>query len=244
MQVDQFRYGPDNLAYVLSSDFKAIAIDPGAVSDIMTCLEEKALELVYVANTHSHPDHVTGTQDILSATEATFLDNHTLRQKEIIKLGKEVIQVYHTPGHTHDSLCFYAAPYEEEAAGYTSPGYLISGDTLFNGTVGNCFSGNFKAFYKSIKSLMTLPKDTIIYAGHDYVQDSIAFAKTLEPDNPYFDDFLKKYDYTHVFSTLEDETKVNPYLRFNAPDLVKLMENKGLSTRTEFERWDAVMHLG
>ena len=244
MQVDQFRYGPDNLAYVLSSDFKAIAIDPGAVSEILTCLEEKALELVYVANTHSHPDHVTGTQDLLSATGATFLDNRTLRQKEIIKLGNEVLQVYHTPGHTHDSLCFYIPPFEDKAADYTTPGYLISGDTLFNGTVGNCFSGDLKAFYRSIKSLMALPKDTIVYAGHDYVRESIVFAKTLEPDNPYLEDYLKKYDHTHVFSTLEDENKVNPYLRFNTPGMIKLMEQKGLSSKTECERWDAVMHLG
>ncbi|MBI9074600.1 MAG: MBL fold metallo-hydrolase [Desulfatibacillum sp.] len=244
MQVDQFRYGADNLAYVLSSDFKAIAIDPGAVGDILTCLDEKALELVAVANTHSHPDHVSGTQDLLTATGATFLDNRSLRQKEIIKLGKEVIQVYHTPGHTHDSLCFYTPPYTDEALDYTAPGFLISGDTLFNGTIGNCFSGDLKAYYRSIKSLMVLPKDTIIYAGHDYVRDSIQFARSIEPGNPYLDAYLKKYDHTHVCSTLEDEMKVNPYLRFNAPDMVKLMESKGLSTQTEWERWDAIMHLG
>jgi hydroxyacylglutathione hydrolase len=120
---------------------------------------------------------------------------------------------------------------------------LITGDTLFNGTVGNCFSGDLKRFYDSIKLLMGFPGETIIYAGHDYVLESMAFAKNLEPDNHDIDLFLKKYDPDHVFSTMDEEMKINPYLRFNESKIITLLEEKGLPVATEYERWESLMSI-
>ena len=120
---------------------------------------------------------------------------------------------------------------------------LITGDTLFNGTVGNCFSGDLKRFYDSIKLLMGFPGETIIYAGHDYVQESMAFAKNLEPDNRDIDLFLKKYDPEHVYSTIDEELKINPYLRFNESKIITLLKSKGLPVATEYERWESLMSI-
>ena len=77
----------------------------------------------------------------------------------------EGIRVVHTPGHTKDSICFHA------------DNILITGDTLFNGTVGNCFSGDLDGFLKSLTFLLSFPDETLIYAGHDYVSESMNFAK-------------------------------------------------------------------
>lgn len=81
-----------------------------------------------------------------------------------IDIDGENIQVFHTPGHTSDSVCFY---YDH---------VLISGDTLFNGKVGRCFTGDYNEFLQSIKTLLALHCETVVYAGHDYVEEYMAFA--------------------------------------------------------------------
>jgi hydroxyacylglutathione hydrolase len=127
---------------------------------------------------------------------------------------------------------------------FAADDFLVTGDTLFNYTVGNCFSGDLKAFYHSIRLLMSYPGTTRIYAGHDYVAASLAFAQHLTPNNSAIDACWARYDKRHVVSTLNDELAVNPYLRFNDPEIISLIKAEGLSTATEYQRWEGVMSLG
>ena len=90
---------------------------------------------------------------------------------------------------------------------------------------------------------MGFPGDTIIYAGHDYIKESMEFAKFVEPDNTDIDIFLKNYDPGHVRSTLEEEKKINPYLRFNQESVISFLEQRGLPVETEYERWDSLMSI-
>ncbi|HOO91447.1 MAG TPA: hydroxyacylglutathione hydrolase family protein, partial [Syntrophales bacterium] len=189
MQIRQFRYSADNFGYVLYGAHSALAVDGGAVSAISAFIRSADLNLVIITNTHQHMDHTCGNQQLIDRTGAAFIDNRTLRQGQVIELDGEPIEVYHTPGHTEESVCFRAG------------NAIITGDTLFNGTIGNCFSGDIEGFYRSIKKLMALPDPTIVYAGHDYVRESLAFARYLEPENGAIDLFLERYDPRHVFST-------------------------------------------
>ena len=141
------------------------------------------------------------------------------------------IKVIDTPGHTDDSLSFSV----EDS--------LITGDTLFNGTVGNCFSGDLKGFYKSVKKLLAYPASTKVYAGHDYVRYSMAFAKIVEPENREIDAYLKRYDAYHIVSTIAEELEVNPYVRFNADPIIALLKRRGFPVGSEYERWQGVMSL-
>ena len=231
MIINQFLYNGDNLAYLLSSGDKALAIDGGAVDEILAFLSENRLTLTAVTNTHGHPDHTLGTQHLVAVSGAAYLDHNLFKDKDTIRLGDEEIVVRLTPGHTEDSVTFAVE------------GALITGDTLFNGTVGNCFSEDLKAFHRSIRLLMNYPKNTRIYAGHDYVMASLAFTRHLTPDNPAIDAYAARYDKNHVFSTLSEELAVNPYLRFNTPEMVSLMVSKGLPTDTPYQRWESVMAL-
>ncbi len=231
LQVRQFRYSTDNLGYVIYGDSTAGVVDGGAVEEILGFLAESHLTLQFIANTHQHADHTIGTESLRVETGAAVIDNKTLRRRKEIELEGRIIAVLETPGHTEDSLCFYF----ENA--------LISGDTLFNGTIGNCFSGDLKAFLGSIKRLMALPPETVIYAGHDYVHSSMVFARLLEPENPAIDRFLKQYDPGRVVSTLQDELQVNPYLRFNEPGIISILEKKQLPVDTEYHRWESLMSL-
>ena len=107
MQIKQFRYSADNFSYLLHGNRSAMAIDPGAVESILSYVKESHLHLQYVTNTHMHPDHVAGNREILERTDADFLDNQTLRKQKTILLDDEEIEIFHTPGHTEDSLIFH-----------------------------------------------------------------------------------------------------------------------------------------
>jgi Zn-dependent hydrolases, including glyoxylases len=230
LHIEQFRYG-DNLAYLVYGKTEAMAIDGGAWQEILAFLESNNLTLIFITNTHQHYDHTLGNEHLLRKTKAKFLNSSNLADNEEIFIDGEAVIVYRTPGHTNDSICFYTGK------------SLITGDTLFNGTVGNCFSGDQKSFYSSIKRLMTLPNDTKIYAGHDYIRDSLAFAKHLEPNNKDIERFWNSYDPDNVYSTLADERKINPYLRFNEEPIINLLKANKLRHTTGWERWESLMSI-
>jgi len=231
LAIEQFRYSSDNLGYLIFGDRTAVAVDGGAVDEILAFLEKRRLELRFVVNTHAHYDHTPGNEALLRHSHAQFLDCATLAARGRLELEGEMIHVYTTPGHTLDSLCFHL------------DAILLTGDTLFNGTIGNCFSGDTRSFYLSIKKIMTLSPATVIYAGHDYVRDSLAMARHFEPGNPAIDDLLSLYDPNHVYSTLADELRMNPYLRFNDERIVRILQEMGLPCDTEEERWRSLMSL-
>jgi hydroxyacylglutathione hydrolase len=231
LSVEQFRYSDDNFSYLIYGKRQAVAIDGGAWQEILNFLKSNSLELTSVTNTHGHFDHTSGNDELRKLTKAQFLNFAELPDDKEIPIDGRGIFVYRTSGHTADSVCFHAG------------NALISGDTLFNGTIGNCFTGDLKSFYLSIKRLMALPDETVIYAGHDYVRDSLAFAMYLEPDNKEIEIFGNAYDAGHVYSTMADERRINPYLRFNEEPIIKLLEKKGLPCATELERWKSLMSI-
>ena len=75
-----------------------------------------------------------------------------------MSVGNLKIQVIHTPGHTPGGVCFYL-PKEK---------VLISGDTLFRGTIGNVSFPTARAdlMWVSLKKLAALPQDVKVYPGH------------------------------------------------------------------------------
>jgi hydroxyacylglutathione hydrolase len=81
-----------------------------------------------------------------------------LTDGQTIKVGALEIKVIHTPGHSAGSVCFYL---EAEKL-------LISGDTLFRGTIGhiNFPSSRPDLMWDSLKRLAALPADTKVFPGH------------------------------------------------------------------------------
>jgi len=81
-----------------------------------------------------------------------------LQDRQIITVGELKMEVIHTPGHTPGGVCFYLA--EQKT--------LISGDTLFRGTIGNLSfpTARPELMWISLKKLAQLPKDTQVYPGH------------------------------------------------------------------------------
>ncbi len=228
MKAVQFRYSKDNLGYLVCSGTWAAAIDGGAVDGIITYLRDNGLRLRYVTNTHTHSDHTCGNSELLRRTGAEFVD---AGRQAGLELNGELFNVIHTPGHTADSVCFH---FEDT---------LISGDTLFNGKIGRCFTGDTKGFFESIRKLMELPDRTLLYAGHDYVEEYLEFARELEPDNDAIKRYIENYDPDHVVSTLGDERRVDPFLRLNEPSIVRVLQERGLPLLTELQRWESLLSI-
>ncbi len=231
MNIQQFKYSRDNLGYLVYSTNEAMAIDAGGVSDILSFAETNNIYIKYVSNTHSHHDHTSGNAEILEKTDAQFIDCRHIKPDQTITLDTEMIEVIHTPGHTDDSVTFKADD------------FLVTGDTLFNGTIGNCFSGDLQGFFHSLKRLMSLPRETKIYSGHDYVIESMKMAKIIEKENPYIETYINNYDAKLIVSTLEDELKANPYIRFNEPAMIKNLEKRNMPTDTEYARFKSIMDI-
>lgn len=81
-----------------------------------------------------------------------------LNKVKTIKIGKEILRVIKTPGHTPGGICLY----------YKKGGWLISGDTIFKDLRGrtDLSYGSKEDIFKSICKLLKLPDETIILSGH------------------------------------------------------------------------------
>ncbi len=231
MTVVQLRYGEDNLGYLIHGEEHAIAVDGGAVDEILLYLGQNKLQLKYVTNTHTHGDHTCGNRELLRQSNAEFLDVKELPEAGIISLENNIINVIHTPGHTADSVCFQ---FDD---------VLLSGDTIFNGKIGRCFTGDIHSFYLSIKKILELPDATVVYAGHDYVLEYLKTAKELDPANPFISDYRKAYSPDLVKSTLGEEKRIDPFIRFNEPEMIELLKSRNLPVDTEFHRFSSILSL-
>jgi len=86
-----------------------------------------------------------------------------LHDGDNIAVGAVTLQVLHTPGHTAGGICLYALDPTGAAP------HLISGDTLFAGSVGRTDfpGGDARALSRSIaEKLAPLPPETLVHPGH------------------------------------------------------------------------------
>jgi hydroxyacylglutathione hydrolase len=152
---------------------EAMVIDPGGdVELIAATAKEEGLNIKFIFNTHHHWDHtfgngalkkLTGAKIVMHALEDDLLKSPSkadvrLKDEKTFQMGEITFQIFHTPGHTPGGLCLYAQ------------GQLFTGDTLFVGDSGrtDLAGGHRPTLGASIRKLMGLPNDTIVWPGHDY----------------------------------------------------------------------------
>jgi glyoxylase-like metal-dependent hydrolase (beta-lactamase superfamily II) len=164
--------GMDNFSYLAGCEKtrKAAVIDPGAdVERILAEAEREGLAITHIVNTHGHGDHTAGSAGLKALTGARIvihaLDAAAVPQADILvsddqdlQVGGITFRVLHTPGHTPGGICLYAE------------GQLFTGDTLFVGDSGrtDLAGGHRPTLGASIRRLMTLPDETVVWPGHDY----------------------------------------------------------------------------
>ncbi|MBQ1310697.1 MAG: MBL fold metallo-hydrolase, partial [Blautia sp.] len=96
-----------------------------------------------------------------------------LEEGQEIEVAGFTFIVYHTPGHTRGSCCYYLK--EEDI--------LLSGDTLFCGSVGRTDfpGGSTSDIINSLHRLLReLPEETKVYPGHES-ETTIGYEKRYNP---------------------------------------------------------------
>lgn len=192
MEIKRVRCGPvvTNCYILFGSGNNAVVVDPGFNAEKID-RELGGSRVEYVVLTHAHFDHVYetdffrrkyGAKSIILDKELPSLkderivmpftrpvEGYSLRHYtadilvsdgEEITLAGKTFRVIHTPGHTPGSMCLYCP----EAK------ILISGDTLFRGSVGRTDFpyGSSEDMRHSIARLMSLPDDTQVLPGHGF----------------------------------------------------------------------------
>jgi glyoxylase-like metal-dependent hydrolase (beta-lactamase superfamily II) len=169
---------------------EGIIIDPGDEPErILAVVNFHRLKIVAIVATHGHLDHVLAVKAVKEATGAPFLlpeldlpiarsahfqarfynwlaepvpdPDSFLEEGQTLSVGNLSFQVLELPGHTPGHIALFRADEKGE-------GCLFSGDVLFAGSVGRTDlpGGNWEVLQNSLRRLMSLPDETIVYPGH------------------------------------------------------------------------------
>ena len=176
----------------LESSSSCLICDPGMYDEsereaLLSLLEKEGLTPEAILLTHGHFDHIFGAAFLqkkygipvfmhpsdkktvrLSPAFAAYFSSRVLDASfvttdisdgEILSLSGLEIKVIATPGHTPGGVCYYIG----------SEGVLLSGDTLFAGSIGRSDlpGGDYDLLIRSVLDrLMVLPPETDVIPGH------------------------------------------------------------------------------
>jgi hydroxyacylglutathione hydrolase len=189
LDVRAFTVGPvQENSYIVrahSDATNALLIDPGDEAErLLEAIDALGVEIEAILITHCHFDHIGAVAPLARATGApvycpeierpvladvmswvppgfgpfeSYEADHTLAGGEHLDLAGIDIDVIFTPGHSPGHLT------------YAVPGVLLSGDVLFQGSVGRVDlpGGDWPTLERSIGSLIQgHPPQTIVYPGH------------------------------------------------------------------------------
>ncbi|MFS8969496.1 hydroxyacylglutathione hydrolase [Thermostichus sp. MS-CIW-19] len=219
----------DNYIYLLHDPETATAavVDPTLAEPVLDKLAELGAELVAIFNTHHHHDHVGGNLQLLarypravvygSQADRGRIPGQTveLQAGETVAFAGRQAKVLFVPGHTRGHVAYY----------FPESGDLFCGDTLFAGGCGRLFEGTPEQMLGSLDQLRQLPEATRVWCAHEYTLNNLKFALTVDGDNP---DLQARYQQVvalrqagspTVPSTIGEERRTNPFLRWDQPAL-------------------------
>ena len=136
-------------------------------------------------------------------------------------------RVLFVPGHTTGHVA------------YLFGNNLFSGDTLFTAGCGRLFEGTAEQMHGSLIKLTALSDDTKVYCGHEYTENNLRFAATLEPKNhkllSRFERVqgLRTRGVSTVPATLEEEKQTNPFLRWDSKELQASLKSQAPDSRLD-----------
>jgi len=187
--VRAFTVGPvQENCYIVRADehaTRAVIVDPGDEPErLLAAIDALGVEIEAILLTHCHFDHIGAVAPVARATGApvycpqierpvlsdvmawvppgfgpfeSYEADHTLAGGEHLKLAGLSIDVLFTPGHSPGHLT------------YAVPGAVLSGDVLFQGSVGRVDlpGGDWATLERSIETLLkSYPEETLVYPGH------------------------------------------------------------------------------
>lgn len=189
LDVRTFTVGPvQENCYIVRADSQAataVIVDPGDEAErLLGAADALGVKIEAILVTHCHFDHIGAVAPIAHATGApvycpeverpvladvmrwvppgfgpfeSYEAEHTVAGGERLRLAGLDIDVISTPGHSPGHVT------------YAVPGALLSGDVLFQGSVGRVDLpfGDWATLERSIEGLLTAyPQETVVYPGH------------------------------------------------------------------------------
>ena len=220
----------DNLVWIVvcSETGEAAVVDGPEAGPVLDYCKEQGLRVTTVLNTHTHGDHVGINHDL---RKRGLLDGMTVvgparraddvpgltravDDGDVVRVGAVEGRVLLTEGHLDGHVSFVFGD------------LLFCGDTMFAGGCGRLFDGPPVKMHESLKRLAALPGETRVCCAHEYTQDNLRFAWSLEPGNEALAERIRRLWALRaeggctVPSRIEEERATNPFVRTESPELV------------------------
>ena len=222
MRVEAFICHADNYGVLVHDEDSGMtaAVDAPDNDAVLGHLDALGWSLDLLLITHHHHDHVVGNLAIKQATGCTIVGperesksipglDRSVVDGETVALGAQAFSVIHTPGHTAGHVSYWCA--EDHLA--------FAGDTLFSLGCGRLSEGTAPEMFASLAKLAALPRETVLYCGHEYTAKNARFALTIEPNNIDLQaraeevERLRKAGKMTLPTTIGQEQATNPFLR-------------------------------
>lgn len=228
----------DNYIWAIHDDQRATVVDPGEAAPVLAFLNARGLQLDAILCTHRHADHIGGIAKLREVYNVPVYgrrhpDNphitDDLREGDQLKLDAPGIMfdIIEIPGHLDDHIAFIA------------PDTLFCGDVLFGAGCGRNFEGTPAQLHHSLQRLAQLPDSTRVYCAHEYTAANLRFALACEPDNPALKQRvaatqqLRAANLPTLPSSIALEKATNPFLRYTQPELIRTLQQRGLTDTSE-----------
>jgi hydroxyacylglutathione hydrolase len=229
LEVHQVPVWEDNLVWLLvdPASRHAAAVDGPEAGPVLAYLEARGLTLTTIFNTHTHGDHIGINNDLAArgmlaglrvvgaarARDAVPGLTEAVDEGDTVTFGPVTGRVMLTEGHINGHVS------------YVFEDVVFCGDTLFAGGCGYLFDGPPAKMHDSLTRLAALPGDTRVCCAHEYTQDNLRFAWSVEPENEALAQrirdawALRGQGGCTVPSTVALELATNPFLRHHSAPL-------------------------
>lgn len=189
---------------------EAVIIDPvlEQLERDATLVAELGLTLLYALDTHVHADHVTatgalrdrlGARTVLSEGAGVGVADLLVKEGDVIRFGRFALEVRETPGHTAGCLTYVLRdPARDRPMAFTGDALLIRGcgRTDFQ-------NGDASRLYRSIhEKLFSLPAQTLLYPGHDYLGRTVTTVDEERRVNPRAGGGRTEAEFVEIMSQL------------------------------------------
>ncbi len=231
LTVHQLPAWVDNLVWLLvcNETQQAAVIDGPEAGSVLAYCEAHGLTLTTIFNTHTHPDHIGINLDLRrrGRLDGLRVVGSALRAEDVpgltepvddgatVRFGAVEGRVMLTEGHINGHVS------------YVFDDLLFCGDTLFAGGCGRLFDGPPEKMFRSLARLATLPGSTRVCCAHEYTQDNLRFAWSVEPSNDALARriaevwALRAAGRCTIPSTIELELHTNPFMRSRSAGLIE-----------------------
>ncbi len=245
ISIEQIPVMSDNYIYILTDKItkQTACVDPGVTPEVINYLDDKNLGLDFILNTHHHADHIGGNITLKKKYGCRVVGNKNdadripgidifVQEGDQLSIGESVCSIIEVSGHTNGHISYF---FQKDLA-------LFCGDTLFSLGCGRLFEGTASQMVRSLNKIRSLPDDTKIFCAHEYTEANSRFADHLSPN----DNLLKKKiieikkkrskNIPTIPSTLLEEKKLNPFLKFDDESYIDSIGMDFLSNSKNFER--------